>query len=66
MEKDERTVHVERMGEREMLTVILGNAEVQKPLRKIRHRREDDINVNLKEIGWKGVDWIHLAQDREK
>jgi len=66
MEKDERAVHVERMGEKEMLTVILGNAELQKTRRKTRHRCEGSINVNLKEIGWKGVEWIHLAQDRDK
>jgi len=47
MEKDERAVHVERMGEKKMLTVILGDAEVQKPHRNTRHRWEDDINVNL-------------------
>jgi hypothetical protein len=66
MEKDERAVHVELMGEKEKLTVILGNAEIQKPRRKTRHRCEDDINVNLKGIGWKGVDWIHMARDRDK
>jgi hypothetical protein len=66
MEKDERAVHVERMGKKDMLTVILGNAEVQTPRRKTRHRWEDDINVNLKEIGWKGVDWINLVQDVDK
>jgi len=26
----------------------------------------DNIQVNPKEIGWKGVDWIHMAQDRDK
>jgi hypothetical protein len=66
MEKDERADHVERMGEKEMLTVILGNAEVQEPRRKTRHRWEGNTNVNLKEIGWKGVEWIRLAQDRDK
>jgi hypothetical protein len=66
MEQDERAGHVERMGEKEMLTVILGNGEVEQPRRKTGHRRGDDINVNLQEIGWKGVDWIRLAQDRDK
>ena len=46
-EKDDRAVHVERMGEKGTLTMILGNAEVEKPRRKARHRWEDDINVNL-------------------
>jgi hypothetical protein len=29
-------------------------------------RAEDDVPPDLTEIGWKGVDWIHLAQDREQ
>jgi hypothetical protein len=35
MEKEERAVHVERMGEKEMLTVILGNAEVQNHVERL-------------------------------
>jgi hypothetical protein len=30
-----------------------------------RRRWEDNIKMALKEIGWKGVDWSHLAQDRD-
>jgi hypothetical protein len=26
----------------------------------------DNIKINLREIGWGGMDWIHLAQDRDK
>jgi len=29
-----------------------------------RHRREDTIQIYLKEIGWKDVDWVCLVQDR--
>lgn len=29
-------------------------------------RFEDNIKLNLREIGWKGIDWIHLAQDRDQ
>jgi hypothetical protein len=28
--------------------------------------REDNIKINLREIGWGGMDWIHLAQDRDQ
>jgi hypothetical protein len=28
-------------------------------------RWQDNIKIDLKKIGWKGVDWIHLAQDRD-
>jgi len=31
---------------------------------KSRHRWEDNIKMYLKEIGWEGMDWIFLAQDR--
>jgi hypothetical protein len=34
--------------------------------RRSRRRREDNIRMDLMEIGWEGVDWIHLAQDRDQ
>jgi len=36
------------------------------PLRRRRLRREDNIRMVLKEIWWEGVDWTHLAQDRDQ
>jgi hypothetical protein len=30
-----------------------------------RHRREDNIRIDLRETGWEGVDWMHLVQDRD-
>jgi hypothetical protein len=44
--------------------VLVGRPEVKTPLRRSRHRCEDNIKMDLKEIGWEVVDWIHLAQDR--
>jgi hypothetical protein len=32
----------------------------------LRHRQEDNIRMNLSETGWKGVDWMHLVQDRDQ
>jgi hypothetical protein len=32
--------------------------------KETRYRWEDGIRMNLREIGWRGVEWIHLAQDR--
>jgi hypothetical protein len=29
------------------------------------YRGEDNIRIDLREIGWEGVDWIHLSQDRD-
>jgi hypothetical protein len=37
-----------------------------RPLGRPRHRWKDNIESNLKEIGWEDVDWIKLAQDRDR
>jgi hypothetical protein len=36
------------------------------PLGRPRRRWEDNIRINLREIVWEGVDWINLAEDRNK
>jgi len=33
---------------------------------KIQHRWEDNIQMDLHEVGYEGMDWIELAQDRDK
>jgi hypothetical protein len=41
--------------------------EGKRPLRRPRkHGTEDNIRVDLREIGWEDVDWIHMAQDRDQ
>jgi hypothetical protein len=40
--------------------------EGKRPLRRKRRSRVDNIKTDLVEIGWGGVDWIGLAQDRNK
>jgi hypothetical protein len=35
-------------------------------LARFRHRWEDNIRMDLREIEWEGVDWIHLAEDRNQ
>jgi hypothetical protein len=37
---------------------------VGSPTGKTGYVQENDINVDLKEIGWEGMDWINLAEDR--
>jgi hypothetical protein len=44
---------------------ILHN-EGKRPLRRPRRRYEDNIGIDLREVGWEDVDWIHLAEDRDK
>jgi hypothetical protein len=38
----------------------------QRPSGKIRRTRVDNIKMDLSEIGWGGMDWIHLAQQRDQ
>jgi len=35
------------------------------PLWRLRHRWGDNIRMDLKERAWEGVEWIHLAQDKD-
>jgi hypothetical protein len=44
----------------------VGKPEGRRPLGRFRRRWEDNIKINLREIGWGGMDWIHLAQDRDQ
>jgi len=43
--------------------VLLGKPERKRPLGRPMHRWDDNTNMNLQEVGWKGgMDWIDLAQ----
>jgi hypothetical protein len=44
----------------------VGKPEEKRPLERPRRRWEDGIKMDLGEIGWEGVEWIHLAQDRDR
>jgi hypothetical protein len=44
----------------------VGKPEGKRLLGKRRSRREDNIKMNLEEIGWGCMDWINLAQDRDQ
>ena len=62
-----RAGHVECMREsRGGYRVLAGKPEGKRPLRKSRRRWEDNIKINLQEVGCEGMDWIDLAQDRDR
>jgi hypothetical protein len=42
------------------------NPEGKRPLGRPRRRWVDNIKMDLREIGWNGMDWIHLPQDRDQ
>jgi hypothetical protein len=53
------------MGEgRGVYRVLVGRPEGQRPLERPRHRWENNIKLNLTEMGIDGANWIQLAQDR--
>jgi hypothetical protein len=61
------TGHVACMGEmRISYKILVGKPEGERTLGRPRCRCEDNIIMDLKETGWKSVNWLHLAQDREQ
>jgi hypothetical protein len=55
------------MGEeRKVYKVLMGKPERERLLGRPRHRWENGIIMYLREIGWGNVDWIQLAQDRDR
>ena len=61
------TGHVARMGESRILyRVMEGKSEGKRPLGRPRSRWEDNIKMDLQEVGCGGMDWIDLAQDRDR
>jgi hypothetical protein len=59
--------HVTRMGrKRNPYRMLVGKPEGKRPLGRPRCRWVDNIKIDLREIGWDGVDWIDLAQYRDR
>ena len=58
--------HVARMGERGVYRVLVGKPEGKRPMGRPRRRWVDNIRVDLQEVGCGYVDWIGLAQDRDR
>jgi hypothetical protein len=55
------------MGERRgVYRVLMGKPEGKRPLGRPRRRREDNIKMYIQEVGCRGMDWIELAQDRDR
>jgi hypothetical protein len=55
------------MGEvRSAYNILVGRPEGRRPLGRPRRRWEDNIKMDLSEIGLGDVDWIHWAQDRDR
>jgi hypothetical protein len=46
--------------------ILVGKLERKKPLGRPRLRWEDHIRIDLRDIGWEGMDWMHLPQYRDQ
>jgi hypothetical protein len=59
--------HVARMGEKgNVYRLLVRKPEGKRPLGRPRRRWVDNIRIALGELGWGDVDWIGLAQDRNR
>jgi hypothetical protein len=54
------------MEKKNACRILMGKAERKRPLGRPRRWWEDNIKMDLREIGWRGMDWIDLAQNREQ
>jgi hypothetical protein len=59
--------HVARMGDRRgAYGVLVWRPDGKRPFKRPRRRWEDNIKIDLQEVGWGGMDWIGLTQDRDR
>jgi hypothetical protein len=59
--------HVARMGEeRGAYRILVGRPEGRRPLGRHRRRWEENIKMDIREVGWEDMNWIDLAQDRDR
>jgi hypothetical protein len=59
--------HIACTGEKwNAYRILVGKAEGKIPLRRPRRRWEDNIKMDIRDIGWGSMDWIDLTQDRGK
>jgi hypothetical protein len=59
--------HVARMGERKnAYRILVGKPERKRPLGRPRHRWMDNVKMDLREIGWDGMDGLDLTQEKDQ
>ena len=60
-------MHVERFEERRAVyRILVGKPKGKRPFGRPRRRWEDNIKMDLQEVGFGGMDWIEVAQDRDR
>jgi hypothetical protein len=53
-------------GKRGAYMIVVGRPEGRRPLGRSRRRWEDNIKMDLQDLEWVGMDWIDLAQERDR
>jgi hypothetical protein len=53
-------------AKRNAYIILTGKLKGKRPLGRPRHRWVDNIKVDLGELGWDGIDWIDLAEDKDQ
>jgi hypothetical protein len=53
-------------GKRGAYRILVGRPEGRPPPGRPTHRWEDNIKMELQQVGWGDMDWIELAQDRDR
>jgi hypothetical protein len=53
-------------AKRNAYRILVGKPEGKRPLGRPRRRCVDNIKTDLREVGWDGMDWIDLAEDRDR
>jgi hypothetical protein len=51
---------------RNTCTILVGKPEGKRPVERRRRRWVDNIKMDREEIGWDGMDWVDLAEDRDE
>ena len=60
------SVHITGRGKDWLIHGLVGKPEGKRPLGRPRRRWEDNIKKNIQEVGCGGMDWIEMAQDRDR
>jgi hypothetical protein len=53
-------------AKRNAYRILVGKLERKRPLGRPRCRWVDNVEMDLREIGWDGLDWIYMAQNRDQ
>jgi hypothetical protein len=52
-------------GVKNAYIVLISNRDAERPLGKPRHKLKYNVIMDIKKIGWEGVNWVNLAPDRD-